>query len=390
MNAATLCKSPTSRRRPCCEIGKSAPSFRGGDRDVHTLSGPGASAARRTAGRPAWMSWRCGTLSPMDLETRRARRDAARRNLRRRRLTALATLALAIVAVAIAVLAERSGGTSKVSSSSHDTPRTAAGHSRGRHGGPPTTSTTATNRPTGKPGAEPVPILMYHVIAASPAGAPFPGLYVPPEEFAAQMQALKRAGWHAVTLDQVEAYWRNGAPLGAGKPIVISFDNGYQSQYTQALPVLRRLGWVGDENIQLTGLPPSQGGLSRVQVQGLVSSGWELDTQGFSHADLIALDAQELHYQVAVARTVVQQRYHVPVNWFCYPSGHYDATVLEAVRTAGYTGSTTVVPGWAHPHDDPYRLHRLRVLGGTSPEALLAQIADIRDDPPAPPSYNGT
>jgi peptidoglycan/xylan/chitin deacetylase (PgdA/CDA1 family) len=326
----------------------------------------------------------------MDLETRRARRDAARRNLRRRRLTALATLTLAIVAVGIAVLAERSGGTSKVSSSSHNgAARTAAGHARGRHGGPSTTSTTATNRPTGEPGVEPVPILMYHVIATAPAGAPFPGLYVPPEEFAAQMRALKRAGWHAVTLNQVEAYWRNGAPLGVGKPIVISFDNGYQSQYTQALPVLRRLGWVGDENIQLTGLPPAQGGLSQTQVHGLLAAGWELDTQGFSHADLITLDAQALRYQVAVARTVVRQRYHVPVNWFCYPSGHYDATVLAAVKAAGYTGSTTVVPGWAHPRDDPFRLHRLRVLGGTSPEALLAQIADIRDDPPAPPSYSG-
>jgi len=231
---------------------------------------------------------------------------------------------------------------------------------------------------------------MYHVIAAPPAGAPFPGLYVPPSEFAAQMQALKSAGWHAVTLDQVQAYWKRGVGLGAGKPIVVSFDNGYQSQYTEALPVLERLGWEGDENMQLTGLPPSQGGLSQRQVHGLVAAGWELDTQGFSHADLIALDAQQLSYQVAVARTTVERRYGVPVNWFCYPSGHYDATVVAAVKAAGYTGSTTVVPGWAHPTDDPYRLHRLRVLGGTTPEELLTLIADTRGNPPAPPSYNGT
>ncbi len=326
----------------------------------------------------------------MDIEHRRARRETARRNLRRSRITALAALTVAILAVAIAVLAEHSGGTSAARSSPHDaTARAAAIHARERHGGSSAASTAAASRPSGKPGVDPVPILMYHVIAAPPAGAPFPGLYVTPAEFAGQMQALKRDGWHAVTLDQVEAYWRRGVGLGAGKPIVISFDNGYQSQYTQALPVLRRLEWVGDENIQLTGLPPSQGGLSRRQIEGLVSAGWELDTQGFSHADLIALDAQQLHYQVAVARSVIQQRYHVPVNWFCYPSGHYDATVLEAVKAAGYAGSTTVVPGWAHPDDDPYRLHRLRVLGGTSPETLLTQIADIRDDPPAPPSYSG-
>jgi peptidoglycan/xylan/chitin deacetylase (PgdA/CDA1 family) len=79
----------------------------------------------------------------------------------------------------------------------------------------------------------------------------------------------------------------------------------------------------------------------------------------------------------------------VPVNWFCYPSGHYNATVIAAVRAAGYTGSTTVVPGWAHPTEDPYRLHRLRVLGETSPAALLKLVAGIRNDPPALPSYNG-
>jgi peptidoglycan/xylan/chitin deacetylase (PgdA/CDA1 family) len=190
-----------------------------------------------------------------------------------------------------------------------------------------------------------------------------------------------------VTLDQVEAFWKRGVPLGPGRPIVLSFDNGYHSQYTQALPILRSVGWVGDENIQLTGLPLSQGGLSQDQVRAMIDAGWELDTQGISHADLVALAPEQLHREVAVARTTLQQRYHVPVNWFCYPSGHYNATVISAVKAGGYAGSTTVVPGWAHPGDDPYRLHRLRVLGGTTPQRLLAQIASIRGDPPAPFSY---
>jgi peptidoglycan/xylan/chitin deacetylase (PgdA/CDA1 family) len=228
---------------------------------------------------------------------------------------------------------------------------------------------------------------MYHVIAAPPAGAPFPGLYVAPAEFAEQMQALKQAGWHAVTLDQVEAYWTRGVSLGAGKPIVVSFDNGYQSQYTQALPVLRRLGWVGDENLQLTGLPPSQGGLGQDEIRGLLAAGWELDTQGISHADLITLDAPQLREQVAVARQTIQRRFHVPVNWFCYPSGHYNPTVVAAVASAGFTGSTTVMPGWAHPTDDRYRLHRLRVLGGTTAAGLLSLLTDAREYGPAPESY---
>ncbi len=253
----------------------------------------------------------------------------------------------------------------------------------------PDASGTVRAGATGVPGTTPVPILMYHVINPPPAGAPFPGLYVPRAEFAAQMEALKAAGWHAVTLDQLEAFWKRGVALGPGKPIVISFDNGYESQYANALPVLRRLGWVGDENIQLTGLPTSQGGLSDAEVRGLIAAGWELDTQGISHADLITLDSAQLRYQVAIAREILQRRYGVPVNWFCYPSGHYDGTVIAAVQAAGFAGSTTVIPGWASPSSDLYRLPRLRVLAGTSPQALLAQIGGAKDASPPPTSYGG-
>src|SRR5579864_1765818 len=253
--------------------------------------------------------------------------------------------------------------------------------------------------PVGKPAARPapmplhrpqaraaVPILMYHVIASPFPTSPFPGLYVPPEEFAAQMRALASAGYRAVTLDEVRNAWRSVGSLPP-RPIVISFDNGYRSQYTQALPVLRRLHWVGDENLQLTGLPPRQGGLSSAQIRGLVAAGWELDTQGLSHVDLTGLGATALRHQVAAARSLIRRRYGARANWFCYPSGRYDATVVAAVRAAGYAGATTVSPGWATRSDNPYRLPRLRVLGGTDPRALLALIADARTDPPPPGAY---
>lgn len=241
-------------------------------------------------------------------------------------------------------------------------------------------------RGTGRPGDARVPILMYHVINPPLAGAQYPGLYVPQPEFAAQMQALKAAGWHPVTMDQIEANWTRGVPLPS-KPIVLSFDNGYESQYTNALPVLKSLGWVGVENIQLTGLPPSQGGLTDAQVRGLLAAGWELDTQGMSHAELTGLSSSQLRDQVEVARQLLQRRYGAPVNWFCYPSGHYDAAVIAEVKAAGFVGSTTVLPGWASRSDDPYALPRLRVLGGTSPSALLAQIADSQSAASPPPEY---
>jgi peptidoglycan/xylan/chitin deacetylase (PgdA/CDA1 family) len=323
----------------------------------------------------------------MDIDGLHARREQRRRAIRRRRRVATAVIVAAVAAVAAVAVTVLATGGSGSSPHAHDVASAGAHTGRAHERGAGAPTRTVASQPTGPPGQEPVPILIYHVIAAPPSGAPFPGLYVEPAEFAEQMQALKDAGWHAVTQDEVEAYWRRGVPLGAGKPVVVSFDNGYNSQYTQALPVLRRLGWVGVENLQLSGLPPSQGGLGQEQIRGLLAAGWELDTQGISHAALITLDAEQLHYQVAVARETLRQRYHVPVNWFCYPSGQYDATVEAAVKAAGFIGSTTVVPGWAHPSDDPYRLHRVRVLGGTTGAQLLQLLTDTREDPPAPASY---
>jgi peptidoglycan/xylan/chitin deacetylase (PgdA/CDA1 family) len=325
----------------------------------------------------------------MDSDERQARRDQRRRELRRRRALAIGALIL-VAAIVVAAVAAAGGGSGSSNGGARTTAHTTTSGAKAKRKvvSDPSRGTAASG-PTGPPGQAAVPLLMYHVIAAPPAGAPFPGLYVEPQLFAEQMQVLKQAGWHAVTQDQLEAYWRHGVPLGPGKPIVLTFDNGYQSQYTQALPVLQRMGWVAVENIQLSGLPPSQGGLLQRQIKGLVSAGWELDTQGYSHADLVTLDESELHYQVTVARETVQKRYGVPVNWFCYPSGHYDSRVIAEVKAAGYTGSTTVVPGWGQPESDPYRLPRLRVLGGTSPQALLSEIDSIKEDPPPPSSYTG-
>jgi peptidoglycan/xylan/chitin deacetylase (PgdA/CDA1 family) len=127
--------------------------------------------------------------------------------------------------------------------------------------------------------------------------------------------------------------------------------------------------------------------LSDAQVRGLVSNGWEIDTQGMSHADLIAIPPSELHYQVFTARQLLRRRYGVTADWFAYPSGHYNANVIATLKAAGFIGSLTVVPGWGAPGQDPFRLPRLRVLGGTSPSALLAQIASNEGAAPPPLSY---
>src|SRR3954447_11444469 len=88
-----------------------------------------------------------------------------------------------------------------------------------------------------------IPILMYHVVSAAPPGAPYPELWVAQRTFAREMRALRRRGYQAITLATAVRAWRRGGPLPR-RPVVLTFDDGYRSDYTHAAPVLRRLGWA--------------------------------------------------------------------------------------------------------------------------------------------------
>jgi peptidoglycan/xylan/chitin deacetylase (PgdA/CDA1 family) len=237
--------------------------------------------------------------------------------------------------------------------------------------------------PAVAPGRARIPILMYHVIDTPGPTVAFPGLWVPAAEFADQMHSLHRAGYQAISMDQAWAYWRYGATLPP-HPIIVTFDNGYRSQYTKALPILRAMHWIAVMNLQLSLHAPE--GLTPKQVRGMVAAGWELDSQTFTHPDLVKLGPSRLQYEIVEARRRMRRNYGVPVNWFCYPSGHYDPHVVAVVQQAGFLGSVTVIPGWASKAD-PYRLARLRVLGGTSGAALVDQVRANKYNPLPPIAY---
>ncbi len=208
---------------------------------------------------------------------------------------------------------------------------------------------------------EPLPILMYHVIAPPLPAAPYPGLYVRPADLARQLDLLAAHGYHAVTLDQMYEAWHVGAPLPS-RPIVLSFDDGYRSDYVTAMPLLRARGWPGVLNLEVANLHRPWG-LSPNEVRGLIRAGWEIDAHTITHPDLTTLGPAALHEEVAGSRVDIRREFGVPVNFFCYPAGRYDAAVERAVRDAGFEGATTVREGLARPDGDPYALDRIRVSG---------------------------
>jgi hypothetical protein len=274
--------------------------------------------------------------------------------IRRQRAGAVGALIAVVAGAAVLLLG---GG----SSSSR---RASAGHARSRvEGRDSVLVRNATPQPGWKPYTGPVPILEYHVLGAAPGDAPYPELYVGRSDFSRQMDWLDSHGYEAVTLDQVEKAWYRGGALPP-KPVVLSFDDGYRPQFTFALPELRKHGWAGLLNLKAEGSD-----LYTSNVEAMIRAGWELAAHTIHHLDLTTLDAAQLKQEVAGSRAILRRDYHVPVDNFCYPAGRYDATVIAAVKSAGYTGATTEIPGYA-TRQKPYELDRFEILGSTGVAGL--------------------
>jgi peptidoglycan/xylan/chitin deacetylase (PgdA/CDA1 family) len=295
-----------------------------------------------------------------------------------RRVVPLLSLIAAAVAVALLITGGGSRGHAHAQSRGHP------------HAQPPSTPNGASKRNPRParprivhgPHRAPVPILMYHVISSPQPGAPYPELYTPAAAFAAQMRALARRGYHGVTLHAVDLYWRRGYALPS-KPIVVSFDDGYLSDYTHARPVLTRLRWPGVLNLEVNNVRP--GDLLPQQVRALIRAGWEVDSHTVTHPDLTTLPDAQLRRELVDSRAFIRRHFKVSADYFCYPAGRFDARVVAAVRAAGYRAATTTQPGLAAP-GMRFTLDRIRVDGADGVRGLLTKLAHPQSVAPGVPS----
>ena len=220
-----------------------------------------------------------------------------------------------------------------------------------------------------------VPILMYHVVGTAPADAPYPSLYVTRADFAGQLRWLRAHRYHAVSLRRVYDYWKHGYALPP-RPVVLTFDDGYREDFTNVRPLLARRHWPGVLNLAVRNLLDDK--LTVPQIRLMIRQGWEIDAHTINHLDLTTLGSAELRREVAGSRTWIRRRFHVPVAFFCYPSGRYDARVIAAVRAAGFLGATIEGFSRASPRDGLLTLPRIRVDGSDGVPGLAAKLGAYR------------
>lgn len=183
-------------------------------------------------------------------------------------------------------------------------------------------------------------VLMYHSIAPR-ADDPYL-VTVDPARFTRQVRWLRRRGLRGVAMRDLLAARATGSATGL---VGLTFDDGYADFVEYVLPVLRRndftatvfviAGRLGGEN-EWDPQGPRKPLLTERQVHRVAAAGMEIGSHSLTHVSLPALEDAALTEEIGHSRKVLCDIADQDVPGFCYPYGHLDARVAEAVRAAGY------------------------------------------------------
>lgn len=219
-----------------------------------------------------------------------------------------------------------------------------------------------------------VPILMFHHIAVPPPNAdPIRlDLSVWPDNFEAMMAGFAAQGYHSVKLIDVYDAVTKGTQLPRN-PIVFTFDDGYDDNFTNALPILKKYNFTGTFYIP-SGLVEQPGYMTWAQVVAMSEDGMEIESHTISHPSLKGKPADFVRREVTVSKQSLEMMIGKPVLFFCYPSGQYDAQTIALLQAAGYLSATTTAPGAWQNAALPFEWPRVRIHGGNQAGEVLRLV----------------
>jgi peptidoglycan/xylan/chitin deacetylase (PgdA/CDA1 family) len=237
----------------------------------------------------------------------------------------------------------------------------AAGGSPGP-GGPAATPLPKITKPVVDQTAQTI-IFCYHRLVDK---VRYPGTEIRPADFEAQMKQLKDAGITVISMQDLLA-WKRGEKNIPPRCAVITFDDGWKSQYEVAWPILKKYGYPLTLFIYTEGMRGGALGggeaMTWEQLADMRDNGVDIQAHSATHQDLreghnIMLAApggkrtrtkltgpayeQWVQNEVVGSKQLLEQRLGIKVNCFAVPFGNYNEHVKELARNAGYEAMFTV------------------------------------------------
>lgn len=229
-----------------------------------------------------------------------------------------------------------------------------------------------------------VPILLYHNLMDN-YDPQLSSVHISPTEFKEHMNVLKKAGYSTITFQNYYNYVVNNEDLPE-KPIIITFDDGYSSNYEHAYPILKNLNMKATIFV-VTGRMGADEGIvyphfNWEQAREMQESGI-IDIQSHSdlHPNMTEIDKGLAQLELRLSKYLIEKELQKTCNVFAYPYGLYNDEFQDMAEKAGYDIQVAVGDRGVNVKSNGLKqLKRLTVFGGTNGEELLQMIENnIKD-----------
>ena len=208
------------------------------------------------------------------------------------------------------------------------------------------------------PAPEGFPILEYHMISDKAPDDAYE-YAVPVADFKEQLDYLKSEGYETITLqDYMRA--RKGAIKLPKKPIVLTFDDGYDDNYTNLLPILEEKGMKGTVYM-VTNDIGRPGYLTWDQLREMQNRGIELGSHTANHQPLTELSDQMRQDELKLSKLLMEWNGLKTIFTFSYPNGAYDDKLPGLLKDNEYLTAVTGEAGLNDMQTNPYLLHRINI-----------------------------
>lgn len=200
-----------------------------------------------------------------------------------------------------------------------------------------------------------VPIIMYHHVARFDSPRPDT---VSPERFEWHMAYLKKQHFTVLPLSTLVAMLRSGAPVPR-KSVVITFDDGYEDNYTQAFPILKKYGFPAII-FMVSDSVNTEGFMTTAQMKELLANDIEIGSHTRTHAYLPDIPVDVRRTEIFGSKRRLEEAMGVQVAHFAYPTGGFDEEIKKMIKEAGYDSACTTNRGYDRFNRDVYELKRVR------------------------------
>ena len=239
-----------------------------------------------------------------------------------------------------------------------------------------------------------VSVLGYHDFSEA---LPETAMRMHTSKFRKQMAALRQLGITVISLEDFLA-WKRGAKQIPEKSVLLTFDDGWKSVYTDALPILKEFGYPFTLYIYKEYIDGGKKALTTDMINEMLHEGASLGSHSVSHPYPATFRAHRkkgehdldafLRKEMGESKRFIEAKFVVKVTTYAYPGGFVSEEMLPLADEFGYTSLFTVLPGKVKRPSIDKRLPRYMILGNH--DSVFEMATSFRDSKDAPASPTGT